>query len=260
VRLLNRTTRSIELTEAGALYYARCREIVEAARIAHEQLGELSETPRGRLRVSTTAEFARLFLGPLLAEYTSRYPEVLIEMDLGPNKVDLIAQNFDLALRIGPQPDSGLISRQLGIVRTTLFAAPSHLARFGTPSEPADLSNHATIRNLNAPHPDTWVLCKGERTEQVQVSGALVVNNFGLMRQLAELGLGIAMLHEPMVGPDVREGRLKRILPDWILREAPVYALMPSRLVPAKTRLFLNMLTARVGPQMGAAFAASPPE
>jgi DNA-binding transcriptional LysR family regulator len=259
VRLFNRTTRSIELTEAGALYYARCREIVEAARIAHEQLGEVAETPRGRLRVSTTAEFARLFLGPLLAEYTSRYPEVLIEMDLGPNKVDLIAQNFDLALRIGPQPDSGLISRQLGIVRTTLFAAPSHLARFGTPAEPADLSNHSTIRNLNAPRPDTWVLCKGDRTEEVQVGGALVVNNFGLMRQLAVLGLGITMLHEPMVGPDIRAGRLKRILPDWILQEAPVYALMPSRLVPAKTRLFLDMLTARVSPQMGAAFPASPP-
>ena len=258
VRLFNRTTRSIELTEAGALYYARCREIVEAARIAHEQLGDLAETPRGRLRVSTTAELARLFLGPLLAEYTRRYPQVLIEMDLGPNKVDLIAQNFDLALRIGPQPDSGLISRQLGIVRTTLFAAPSHLERFGTPAEPTDLCGHPTIRNLNAPRPDTWVLCQGDRTEEVRVSGALVVNNFGLMRQLAVLGLGIAMLHEPMVGADIRSGRLKRILPDWILREAPVYALMPSRLVPAKTRLFLDMLTARVGPQMGPAFAPPP--
>jgi DNA-binding transcriptional LysR family regulator len=255
VRLFNRTTRSIELTEAGALYYARCREIVEAARIAHEQLGELVETPRGRLRISTTAEFARLFLGPLLAEYAARCPEVLIEMDLGPNKVDLIAQNFDLALRIGPQPDSGLISRQLGIVRTTLFASPSHLARFGAPAEPADLSRHPTIRNLNAPRPDTWVLCQGDRTEEVQVGGALVVNNFGLMRQLAVLGLGVAMLHEPMVGPDIRSGRLKRVLPDWILQEAPVYALMPSRLVPAKTRLFLDMLTTRVSPRMDA-FAA----
>jgi DNA-binding transcriptional LysR family regulator len=104
------------------------------------------------------------------------------------------------------------------------------------------------------------VLCKGERIAEVQVGGALAVNNFGLMRQLAVLGLGIAMLHEPMVGPDIRSGRLKRILPDWILQEAPVYALMPSRLVPAKTRLFLNMLTKRVGPRMGAAFAASSPE
>lgn len=260
LRLFNRTTRSIELTEAGALYYARCREIVEAARIAHEQLGDLVETPRGRLRISTTAEFARMFLGPLLAEYTTRYPQVLIEMDLGPNKVDLIAQNFDLALRIGPQPNSGLISRQLGIMRTTLFAAPSHLARFGTPAEPIDLSSHPTIRNLNAPRPDTWVLCKGDRAEEVQVGGALVVNNFGLMRQLAVLGLGVAMLHEPMVGPDIRAGRLERILADWIVREAPVYALMPSRLVPAKTRLFLDMLTTRVRPLMVGAFAVSPPD
>ena len=255
VRLFNRTTRSIELTEAGALYYARCREIVEAARIAHEQLGDLAETPRGRLRIATTAEFARLFLGPLLAEYTARYPHVTIEMDLAANKVDLIAQNFDLALRIGPQPDSGLISRQLGIVRTALFAAPAHLARFGTPQQPEDLANQPTIRNLNAPQADTWVLCQGNKTVEVNVGGALVVNNFGLMRQLAVLGLGIATLHEPMVGPDIRAGRLKRVLPDWILREAPVFALMPSRLIPAKTRLFLDLLTAQVDPRKGLAFA-----
>ena len=143
VRLFNRTTRSIELTEAGALYYARCREIVEAARIAHEQLGDLAEKPRGRLRVSTTAEFARLFLGPLLAEYTVRYPEVLVEMDLGPNKVDLIAQNFDLALRIGPQPDSGLI-----------FAAARHRADYAVRrAEPSGAFRDAgrTERSLRSP-------------------------------------------------------------------------------------------------------------
>jgi DNA-binding transcriptional LysR family regulator len=258
VRLFNRTTRAIELTEAGALYYARCREIVEAARIAHEQLGDLAERPRGRLRVSTTAEFARLFLGPLLADYTARYPEVVIEMDLSPEKVDLISQNYDLALRIGPQPDSGLIARQLGVVRTTLFAAPSHLARLGNPVHPTELEAHPVIRNLNAPRPDVWVLRQGEDTVEVTVGGPLVVNNFGLMRQLAVLGLGVATLHEPMVGPDVRAGRLARVLPDWILQEAPVYVLMPSRLIPAKTRLFLDLLTTTVSPRMGAAFAGTP--
>ncbi len=258
VRLFNRTTRAIELTEAGALYYARCRDIVEAARIAHEQLGELVARPRGRLRVSTTAEFARLFLGPMLADYTARYPEVVIEMDLSPDRVDLIAENFDLALRIGAQPDSGLISRQLGVVRTTLFAAPSHLERFGTPVHPAELETHPTIRNLNAPRPDTWILSRGGETVEVTVGGTLVVNNFGLMRQLAVLGQGVATLHEPMVGPDVRAGRLARVLPDWILQEAPVYALMPSRLIPAKTRLFLDLLTTSVAPRMDAVYA--PPQ
>lgn len=255
VRLLNRTTRSIELTEAGAIYYERCRDIVEAARVAHEKLGEVADKPRGRLRISTTAEFARLYFGPLIADYTQLYPEVTLEIDLNPNRVDLIAQNYDLALRVGQQPDSSLISRHLGVLRTTLFASPAHLARMGVPTRPEELSAHTVIRNLNAPQPDVWVLSRDHETVEVPVGGSVMVNNFGLMRQLALLGLGVVMLHEPMVVPDVKAGRLQRVLPDWVLREAPVYALMPSRLLPAKTRLFLEMLSARVTPDLATSFA-----
>ena len=256
VRLFNRTTRSIELTEAGAIYYERCRDIVEAARVAHEKLGEVADKPRGRLRVSTTVEFARLYFGPLVAAYTQRYPEVTLEIDLNPNRVDLIAQNYDLALRVGPQPDSSLISRHLGTLRTALFASPVHLARMVAPTRPEELSDHPVIRNLNAPRPDVWILSCDNETVEVPVSGPVMVNNFGMMRQLALLGLGIVMLHEPMVVPDVKAGRLQRVLPEWVLREAPVYALMPSRLLPAKTRLFLEMLTDRVAPELARTFGA----
>lgn len=253
VRLFNRTTRSIEFTEAGALYYERCRDIVDAARIAHEKLGEFVDRPSGRLRVSTTAEFARLYLGPLVADFVQQYPHVTVELDLNPNRVDLIGQNFDLALRIGPQPDSTLIARQLGIVRTALYASPAHLARAGVPTRPEDLGRHPIIRNLNAPDPDNWILSYGQETVEVPVSGPVAVNNFGFMRQLALLGLGVTALHEPMVAPDVRAGRLQRVLANWTLREAPVYALMPSRLVPAKTRLFLEMVTSQVSPELAGA-------
>ena len=258
VRLLNRTTRSIELTEAGATYYERCRDIVEAARIAHEKLGELVDQPRGRLRISTTTEFARLYFGPLVADYVRHYPDVTLEIDLNPNRVDLIAQNYDLALRVGRQPDSGLISRYLGILRTTLFASPSLLAEAGHPLRPEDLANYPVIRNMNAPQPDIWTLTSESETVEVPVRGAISVNNFGFMRQLALEGMGIVTLHEPMVMTDVKAGRLKRVLPDWIVREAPVYALMPSRLLPAKTRLFLEMLSQRVAPQLASTFGALP--
>lgn len=257
VRLFNRTTRSIELTEAGAIYYERCRDIVEAARVAHEKLGEVAHKPRGRLRISTTVELARLYFGPMIADYTRLYPEVTLEIDLNPNLVDIIAQNYDLALRVGPQPDSSLISRHLGILRTTLFASPAHLARMGVPTRPEDLSAHASIRNLNAPQPDIWVLSRDNETVEVPVRGSIMVNNFGMMRQLALLGLGIVTLHEPMVTHDVREGRLQRVLAEWVLREAPVYALMPSRLLPAKTRLFVDMLAARITPELAASFGVS---
>jgi DNA-binding transcriptional LysR family regulator len=257
VRLFNRTTRSIELTEAGAIYYERCRDIVEAARVAHEKLGEVADKPRGRLRISTTVELARLYFGPLIADYTRLYPEVTLEIDLNPNRVDLIAQSYDLALRVGQQADSSLISRHLGVLRTTLFASPAHLARMGVPTRPEELSTHSVVRNLNAPQPDVWVLSRDAETVEVPVGGAVMVNNFGLMRQLALLGLGIVTLHEPMVGADVKAGRLQRVLPDWVLREAPVYALMPSRLLPAKTRLFIDLLSARVAPELAASFGAS---
>ena len=259
VRLFNRTTRSIELTEAGAIYYERCRDIVEAARMAHEKLGEVAAKPRGRLRVSTTVELARLYFAPLIADYTRLYPDVSLEIDLNPNRVDLIAQNYDLALRVGQQPDSSLISRYLGVLRTTLFASPDHLARTGMPTRPEELSAHPVIGNLNAPQPDRWVLSRGDETVEVTVGGPVMVNNFGLMRQLALLGLGVVTLHEPMVVPDVTAGRLQRVLPDWVLREAPVFALMPSRLLPAKTRLFVDMLAARVMPELATSFGPVSP-
>ena len=258
VRLFNRTTRSIELTEAGAIYYERCRDIVEAARMAHEKLGEVAAKPRGRLRVSTTVELARLYFAPLIADYTRLYPDVSLEIDLNPNRVDLIAQNYDLALRVGQQPDSSLISRYLGVLRTTLFASPDHLARTGMPTRPEELSTHPVVGNLNAPQPDRWLLSRGDETVEVTVSGPVMVNNFGLMRQLALLDLGVVTLHEPMVGHDVKAGRLQRVLPDWVLREAPVFALMPSRLLPAKTRMFVDMLAARVSPELAASFGTSP--
>ena len=115
---------------------------------------------------------------------------------------------------------------------------------------PEDLAAHAAILNLNSPRPDAWVLSRGSSTTTVAVAGPVSVNNFGTMRELAVLGLGIAGLHEPMALNDVRAGRLQRVLPDWIIREAPVYAIMPSRLVPAKTRLFLDMLDERVTPRL----------
>ena len=249
-RLLNRTTRIVELTEAGAIYFARCREIVDAARVAHEQLGDLIEKPRGRLRVSATAEFARLFLGPLVDDYARRFPDVTLELDLSPGRVDLVSQNYDLALRIGEQPDSGLIARRLGLIRTALYAAPAYLARSTTPDTPAELAGHTVVRNPNVARSEVWTLSDGGRTEEVTVAGQVLVNNFGFMRQLAVLGHGVAMLHEPMALADVRAGRLERVLPGWWLREVPALALTSSRLLPAKTRLFLDMLINEVAPQL----------
>ena len=250
VRLFSRTTRSVDLTEAGAAYFARCRDIVEAARVAHEELHDLVERPRGLLRVSATPDFARLFLGDLATDYAARYPEVTLELDLSPTRVDLIAHNVDLALRIGAMPDSGLIARRIGILRTALFASPAYLQRHGVPDTPADLANHCVVPNQNIPEPNVWTLSNGERSETVGVTGRIRCNNFGFMRQLAVRDHGIATLHEPMVEADERAGRLKRVLPEWWMLETPAIALTSTRLLPAKTRLFLDMIDQRVAPEL----------
>ena len=140
--------------------------------------------------------------------------------------------------------------RRLGLIRTALYAAPAYLARAPAPTSPAELSRHTVVRNPNAASADRWALSDGLVTEEVEVTGSVLVNNFGFMRQLAVLGHGIAMLHEPMALADVRAGRLQRVLPGWWLRAAPVLALTASRLLPAKTRLFLDMLVREVGPQL----------
>ena len=250
VRLFNRTTRSVDLTEAGDAYFARCRDIVEAARVAHEELHDLAERPRGLLRVTATPDFARLFLGSLAVDYATRYPDVTLELDLSPNRVDLIAQNFDLALRIGTMPDSGLISRRIGIIRTALFASPGYIAREGIIGEPNDIARHIVIPNQNFPEPNVWTMTNGKRSVAVDVSGPIRCNNFGFMRQLALGGLGIATLHEPMVEADERAGRLQRVLPGWWMLETPAIALTSTRLLPAKTRLFLDMIDQRVAPEL----------
>ncbi|WP_421853215.1 LysR substrate-binding domain-containing protein [Novosphingobium sp.] len=250
LRLFNRTTRSVELTEAGAAYYARCRDIVEAARVAHDQLHDLAERPRGLLRVSATPDFARLFLTDLAVDFVAQYPDVTIEFDLSPNRVDLVAQNFDLALRIGSMPDSGLISRRIGTIRTALFAAPSYLKRAGVPRHPDDLVQHSVIPNQNVLDPGVWTLTDGTQSKVVPVNGAVRCNNFGFMRQLAIIGHGIATLHKPMVGPDITAGRLIRVLPGWWTQDTPAVALTSTRLLPAKTRLFLDMVYERVGPEL----------
>lgn len=156
-------------------------------------------------------------------------------------------------------PDSGLIARRIGILRIALFASPSYLQRHGFPERPADLADHCVVPNQNIPEPNVWTLSNGKRSESVGVTGPIRCNNFGFMRQLAVGGHGIATFHEPMVEADERAGRLKRVLPDWWMLETPDIALTSTRLLPAKTRLFLDMIDQRVAPGLKPAGVSNNP-
>jgi DNA-binding transcriptional LysR family regulator len=243
MKLLTRSTRRIELTEAGALYFERCRHIIEEARIAHDQLLDMAVQPKGRLRISLPSSLAQLFLPVVVREFTTLYPDIECDFDLSARPMDAISNPFDLALRFGPQPDSSLVSRQIVLMAHHLYAAPAYLERYGEPRVPADLSHHACLRPSLEHAESFWTLFSGPLTERVQVFGRLASNNMSLLGRMATQGLGIT----PLPIFDVMERAisargLKRVLPNWSLAPIPLYALMPSRTLPAKTRAFLDFI------------------
>jgi DNA-binding transcriptional LysR family regulator len=245
LRLLHRTTRRIELTEAGQLYFERCKRIVDEARLAHEQLGEMLAQPSGVLRVSLPVDFASIYLAPLIAEFAQRYAGISFEFDFTPRRVDLVTEPFDVAIRMGESPDSNLIARQLARLPRYLYASPRYLEFSGEPSRPADLAQHESL--LLRAQGDTWGLHHEAETVEVAVGGRFRLNSIGMIRRLATLDQGIAMLAEEIVAEDLAAGRLRRVLPQWQGTPIPVYAITETRLLPAKTQRFIEFLRERLG-------------
>jgi DNA-binding transcriptional LysR family regulator len=239
LRLLHRTTRKVELTEAGQIYFDRCKPIVDEARLAHEQLGEILTQPGGVLRASFPADFAVTYLAPVIAEFARQYPDITFDFDFTPRKVDLVSEPFDVAIRIGESENSQLITRHLASLPTCLYASPGYLAHAGEPRAPADLERHEC---LSTPKAEVWTLHNGEQTATVAASGRFVLNSVGMIRRLATFDMGIILMPEEIVADDLANGRLCRLLPQWQGVPVPVYAITETRLLPAKTRCFIEFL------------------
>ena len=246
LRLLHRTTRKIEPTEAGQLYFERARRIVEEARLAHEQLGEMLAQPVGVLHASLPVDFANIFLAPLLAEFARRYPGISFEFDLTPRRVDLVTEPVDVAIRMGEPPSSNLIARQLARLPRYLYASPRYVELHGEPGEPADLLRHECLR-LKPAEVAGWSLHRGKETVEIAVGGRFLLNSVGMIRRLATLDLGIAVLPEEIAADDVAAGLLHRVMPEWQAPSVPVYAITETRLLPAKTQRFIEFLREHLG-------------
>jgi len=248
LRLLHRTTRKVELTEAGQLYYERCRRIVEEARVAHEQLGEMLAQPNGVLRTSLPVDFATIYLAPLMPEFARRYPGISFDFDLTPRRVDLISEPYDVAIRMGDLPDSSLIARLLARLPVQVYASPGYLKAAGEPTHPSDLQRHECI---GFPKPGKWTLHRQDESMEVAVGGRFLGNSIGLFRRLATFDLGVTLLPQEVAQEAVDAGRLRRILPDWQAKPTPVYALTETRLLPAKTQRFIEFLQEKLGKNTG---------
>jgi len=242
LRLLHRTTRKIELTEAGRIYFERCKRIVGDARLAHEQLGTMLAEPVGVLRASFPVDFAVTYLAPLIAEFAGRYPGLSFDFDLTPRRVDLVSEPFDVAIRAGEPEVSQLIARQLASFGTYLYASPGYIERAGEPRVPADLNHHEC---LGIQRGGAWTLHRGEVTTTIPVSSRFTLNSVGMARRLAALDMGIVLMAEAIVADDLATGQLRRLMPEWQGTPVPVYAMTETRLLPAKTQRFIEFLRER---------------
>lgn len=244
LRLLHRTTRKIELTEAGQIYFERCKRIVDEARLAHEQLGEMLAQPSGVLRASLPVDFAVTYLAPLIAEFASLYPGITFDFDLTPRRVDLVSEPFDVTIRMGESKNSQLIARMLATLTPYLYASPGYLERLGEPEKPAELEQHECCNMLRT---GTWTLHDGKITATVTVGSRFTLNSVGMLRRLATLDMGIILLPEEIVADELASGKLRRIMSQWHGTPQPVYAMTETRLLPAKTQRFIEFLRERLG-------------
>jgi DNA-binding transcriptional LysR family regulator len=247
-RLLNRTTRRLSLTESGQVYYERCLQIIADVAEAEQAAGQLTAIPRGTLKIAMPVSFGTIKIGPLITEYVWQYPEVKLDIALADRKVDLIEEGFDLAIRIGSLPESGLIARKLAIDRTAICAAPAYLKQHGTPRKPEDLRRHACLNYTYATNGDEWYLKNDSEELVVPTSGPIRANNGDMLRLAALSGGGIIWQPRFIVDDDLRTGRLVEVLTNYSTVELGIYAIYPSRKhLSAKVRTFVDFLVNKLG-------------
>ena len=243
VRLLNRTTRRVSLTEAGRDYYERCSQILHDLAEADEAAGALQATPRGLLRVYCHQGLGR-FVAPVATGFLLRYPAASIDLRTGDAMVDLVQEGFDLGITALVPPDSTLVRRRLATVSLVLCAAPAYLDRHPAPECLADLAHHDCLRYAHAPYGDEWrFLDPAGAPISVRVSGPLITTSIDTMRAAALAGVGL-WLGPPFLVADLLEsGALRRLLPDYRTPEFEIDALYPHRRhVTAKVRAFIDLL------------------
>lgn len=248
-QLLNRTTRKLSLTDAGAAYTEQAEGAIARLEAAEQAVSELQREPRGRVRVTATVMLGQLLLAPLIAEFLEAYPAVEVTVQLTDRHVDLVAERFDVALRAGALPDSSLVAVPIGSGAWRLAASPRYLAAHGAPQRPADLSSHHCLlfARTGAAARSTWPLGKAKRVRDVPVTGRLVADDLVVLREAAVRGLGIARLPAMLVEEAIRRGELVAVLDDAAPPPMPLQIVhLGGRHMPPRTRAFIEFLRPRL--------------
>jgi DNA-binding transcriptional LysR family regulator len=253
VRLLDRTTRSVALTDEGRRLYGEIGPLLSGIEDAFTATAGAKAVVKGRLRVNVDAFFSRFLLGPEIGRFLARYPEVNLELVAREGLGDLVGEGFDIALRFGQPPDSTLVAKHLFETHTLTVAAPAYVKRHGMPRVPAELGRHDCILMKNTLTGETlsdWSYRKGRRSETVTVSGRLLVSEVGTLLSACLAGIGVARIKGIGIADLIEKGKLVVLLPDWQGEAFPLYALYPSRHLPAaKVRAFIDFVAEIVGLQ-----------
>ncbi len=254
-RLLQRTTRKLGLTDAGRIYFGYSARIVAEAEEADRAIGNLKSAPCGLLRVTAPLSFA--MLGPAVAAFLRRHPDVQLELVCTDRRVDLVEEGFDLAVRAGRLDDSSLVVRPLGVLRRVLAAAPGYCRRHGTAKRPEDLERHTGLVFGGGTARGAWSLQSGERKVEVRINARMTVNDFEVLGDAVRAGLGIASMPALFIEEDLRKGRLVRVVPGWRAEDVPLQALYPtSRHLSPRVAAFVAVLLEELTPRLRAADGA----
>ncbi len=250
-RLLNRTTRRLSLTEAGAELYRRSMQALKQIEDAELEVARFQTEPRGTLRVNAPMSFTILHLAPVMHEFLERFPGVSLELDLDDGQADLVEGGYDLIVRIGKLKDSNLVARRIAPARIVVCASPGYLAKHGEPQTPDELLNHNCLMYTLGSTPRAWRFVSPAGEEQIVPLRGNVASNNGLAeRAMALNDIGIVLLPTFYIGEDLRAGTLKCLLREWIPQDVSVYAVYAERrnLTP-KVRAFIDFLVAKFGPE-----------
>ena len=250
VRLLNRTTRRLSLTEAGSDYFQRATQVLAMIEEAETSAAQNASVPRGTLRVTSSVIFGTQHLGTAVSDFLKRHPQMQVELSLNERVVDLVDEGFDLAIRVSAQVDPGLVARRVTPMRLLACASPAYLKTHGTPKEPEELSGHNCLVYAHRIHLGGWHFWRDGEERTIPVSGTLRSNNGYALVSAAIDGLGVVLEPTFVVHDALREGKLVQLLPEWRSAEGWVFAVYPNRkFLAPKVRSFIDFLVERFGPE-----------
>lgn len=243
--LLRRTTRKLTMTDFGHTLYQQAKRVACELDIATNLSARYLQQPHGLLRLSMPGDFTSDMLGAFLAHFVVRYPEIQLEVNVSQRRVDLIAENYDLALRLGQRPDDAtLVASKITDFQPRLYASPAWLARHGEPQTPHELlSQRVLMLQMYAADSAFWEMKYKNESWKESPPVLVRANSPGILKEMALAGAGVACLAEHFARPHVAKGELKALLPEWHMTDIPVWAIFPGRrLIPARTRIFINEL------------------